>query len=172
MSPFTAIEQSRQDGVFLSGWRFPRQANVSLKRLHGYWLSRCPPDMALPRRRDIDPADFPAPLQNILLLNVHDGEPWFTHRVAGAKLSWLLRRPMTGQPLGAGLPEVQRLSAVARAREVVLTQEPRYRSGDLGWCGRDYLNFEELLLPLAGPDGSTAMILGILMVLDPHGREC
>ncbi|WP_246148299.1 PAS domain-containing protein [Skermanella pratensis] len=127
--------------------------------------------MALPQRPDIDPADFPAPLQNIFLLNVHDGEPWFSYRVAGSKLSWLLRRPLTGQPLGTGLQEHHRRAAITRARDVALAQEPRFRSGDLGWCDRDYLDFEELLLPLAGPDGSTAMILGILMVLDPHGLE-
>lgn len=171
MSPFAAVELRRLDSVSQIGWQVPRLANHSLKRLQAYWESRCPPG-APPRRSDIDPADFPAPLQNIFLLNVHDCEPWFSYRVAGDKLSWLLRRPLTGRPLGTGLTEHQRLAAIALAREVALTRQPRYRSGDLGWCGRDYLNFEELLLPLAGPDGSTAMILGIMTVLDPCGREC
>jgi hypothetical protein len=126
----------------------------------------------MPRRRDIDPAEFPVPLPNLLLLNVLEGKPWFTYRVAGAKLSWLYRRPLTGLPLGEGMRERERAELIAGAMSVALSGMPGYRRGDLGWCGRDYLDFEELLLPLAGADGGTVMILGIMMISDPQGKEC
>jgi len=156
----------------LTGQDLPPWAHSKLKTLQDYWLRKCQTTSRLPSRRDIDPADFPNLLGNVFLLNVNEQEPRFTYRVAGQKLSWLHQTPLTGKPVGTGLTEQHRLAATARAAEVVRWREPAWRSGDLDWCGRAHLDFQELVLPLGGPDGQVAMLLGILVIIDPSGKEC
>jgi hypothetical protein len=166
LDPVSAVNAS------LTGQHLPPWAHSKLKMLYDYWLQRWRTTSRLPTRRDIDPADFPNLLSNVFLLNVNEDEPQFTYRVAGQKLSWLHQTPLTGKPLGTGLTEQHRLGETTRALEVVRWREPAWRSGDLGWCGRGYLDFQELVLPLGGPDGEVAMLFGILVVIDPIGQEC
>jgi hypothetical protein len=158
----------------LSGRHPPLWTHAKLRTLYDYWLGRRPDPSALPSRRDIDPADFSTLLGNVFLLNVnvHGDEPRFTYRVAGQKLSWLHQTPLTGKPLGTGLSAVHGLEAETRALDVVRWRQPAWRSGDLGWCGRGYLDFQELVLPLGGSDGDVAMLFGILVAIDPMGNEC
>jgi hypothetical protein len=166
LDPILAFD-ARPIGEHLRPWAHPK-----LKSLYDYWLQRRPDASRLPSRRDIDPADFPKLLGNVFLLNVNEEEPRFTYRVAGQKLSWLHQVPLTGRPLGTGLTEQHRAIANARAMDVVHRREPAWRNGDLGWCGRGYLDFQELILPLDGPEGDVAMLFGILVVIDPAGKEC
>ena len=70
------------------------------------------------------------------------------------------------------MADQQSAAAIAHALDVVHWHEPAWRSGDLGWCGRGYLDFQELILPLGGPEGEVAMLFGILVVNDPLGKEC
>jgi hypothetical protein len=172
MSHIATLDPVLAANTGLTGLHLPLWAHSKLKTLYDYWLQRRQGASGLPSRRDIDPADFPALLGNVFLLNVNEREPRFTYRVAGQKLSWLHNTPLTGRPLGAGLTDQHSAAAIARALEVVRWREPAWRSGDLGWCGRGYLDFQELILPLGGPDGDVAMLFGILVAIDPLGKEC
>jgi hypothetical protein len=172
MSHIATLDPVLTANTGLTGLHLPPWAHPKLKTLYDYWLQRRQSASGLPSRRDIDPADFPTLLSNVFLLNVNQREPRFTYRVAGQKLSWLHGTPLTGRPLGAGLTDQHGAAAVARALEVVRWREPAWRSGDLDWCGRGYLDFQELILPLGGPDGDVAMLFGILVAIDPLGKEC
>jgi hypothetical protein len=172
MSHIATLDPIPTVGTGLSGRQPPLWTHSKLRTLYDYWLGRRPEPAALPSRRDIDPADFPALLGNVFLLNVNGGEPRFTYRVAGQKLSWLHQTPLTGRPLGTGLSAAHALEAENRALDVVNWRQPAWRNGDLGWCGRGYLDFQELVLPIGGPDGEVAMLFGILVAIDPMGNEC
>jgi len=172
MSHIALLEPVPSISTSLSGRYPPLWTHAKLRTLYDYWIERRPDASGLPSRRDIDPTDFPALLGNVFLLNVNEGEPRFTYRVAGQKLSWLHQTPLTGKPLGTGLSGLHGLEAATRALDVVRWRQPAWRSGDLGWCGRGYLDFQELVLPLGGPDGGVAMLFGILVAIDPQGKEC
>jgi len=64
------------------------------------------------------------------------------------------------------------LEAENRALDVVNWRQTAWRNGDLGWCGRGYLDFQELVLPIGGLDSEVAMLFGILVAIDPMGNEC
>jgi hypothetical protein len=172
MSHIATLDPIPTVDASLSGRHPPLWTHSKLRTLYDYWLGRRPDPSALPLRRDIDPADFPTLLGNVFLLNVNKGEPRFTYRIVGQKLSWLHQTPLTGKPLGTGLSVAHGLEAENRALDVVNWRQPAWRSGDLGWCGRGYLDFQELVLPLGGPDGDVAMLFGILVAIDPMGNEC
>jgi hypothetical protein len=172
MSHIATLEPALAIDASLAGQQLPPWAHSKVRTLYDYWLARRRSVAGLPSRRDIDPADFPDLLRNVFLLNVNEGEPRFTYRVAGEKLSWLHRTPLTGRPLGSGLTEQHRADATARALDIVQGREPAWRSGDLGWCERGYFDFQELIVPLAGPAGNVAMLLGVLVIIDPLGKEC
>jgi hypothetical protein len=172
MSHIATLEPALAFDASFAGQQLPSWAHSKLKILHDYWLARRRTVPDLPSRRDIDPAGFPSLLSNVFLLNVNEQEPRFTYRVAGEKLSWLHRAPLTGHPLGTGLTERHRADATVRALDIVEKREPAWRTGDLGWCGRGYLDFQELIVPLGGPAGEVAMLLGVVVIIDPMGREC
>lgn len=171
MSHISTLDPVQSISPVAGEHRPPLWTHAKLQILYGYWLKQRPAGNGLPSRRDIDPADFSTLLGNVFLLNVNEGDPRFVYRVAGQKLSWLHQTPLTGKPLGTGLSAQHGLAAVNRAQDVVNLRQPAWRSGDLGWCGREYLNFQELVLPLGGPGGSVAMLLGILVAIDCLGNE-
>jgi len=171
MSHIATLEPAFAVDWSLAGQQLPHWAHPKLKTLYDYWLQRRSMS-GLPSRRDIDPTDFPGLLRNVFLLNVNECQPRFTYRVAGEKLSWLHRAPLTGQPLGTGLTDQHKAAATARADDIVEWREPAWRTGDLSWCGRGYLDFQELIVPLGGPAGSVAMLFGIVVIIDPLGKEC
>jgi hypothetical protein len=172
MSHIATLDPVLSANASLIGQHLPPWAHYKLNTLYDYWLQQRRGTSRLPSRRDIDPADFPTLLSNVFLLNVNERESRFTYRVAGQKLSWLHQTPLTGRPLGTGLTEDHGAAAISRALDVVRWREPAWRSGDLGWCGRGYLDFQELVLPLGGPEGDVTMLFGILVVIDPLGKEC
>jgi hypothetical protein len=135
-----------------------------------YWRRRCQGDV-LPTRQDIDPIDFGPRLSNLFLVDVTADPPRFTVRVAGSKICWMYRVPLTGRVLDDGVAEPALQALYRRLRDVVHTRQPDLGVGNLGWCDRDYLDFEQLTVPLGDADGKVAMVLGMAVMLDPVGRE-
>src|SRR5712675_1523258 len=107
----------------------PETAHPKTIRLYEYWRQKAVRAGMLPSRRDIDPADIPALLDNIWLLDVV-GEPRrFRFRLIGDAMQ---RKGIPGRPgeyldqfLSAGVPGEQ----LAALHAVVTVQRPSWVRG-------------------------------------------
>jgi len=71
-----------QDGVVTTRMPLTDIEHEALQKMHAYWLSRGQGGL-LPRRRDIDPLDFPWALGLVCLLEVEHAPMRFRYRVDG-----------------------------------------------------------------------------------------
>src|SRR4051794_5327847 len=73
----------------------PETAHPKTIRLYEYWLRKMPRAGLLPSRRDIDPTDIPALLDNIWLLDVVGAPRRFRFRLIGDAMH---RKGIPGRP--------------------------------------------------------------------------
>jgi hypothetical protein len=135
-------------------------------RLYHYWLSICPPDGGLPRRRAFDPVAVPDLLPGIWLLDVQHDPFRLRYRLAGTVIVEAIGHEVTGQWLDEAHPHVRGdAQFFDRYRGVVETGVPSWRRGKPQlWTNRDFGIVENLVVPLA-MDGHTVDILCIYTVL-------
>jgi len=74
-----------------------------------------------PSRRDLDPLDIPELLPYLTLVDVHPEPPCFVYRLVGTVASELLRRDLTGYPVGSGV-KAEELEAVLLRYQTVRDQ--------------------------------------------------
>lgn len=166
METILALNHSKPD----CGAAITEVAHEKITFLHDYWSFRCRAG-SLPTRRDIDPTHFAHRLPNLLLAQVEHRPLRFSIRVAGSKVGWIYRAPLTGKVLGGGAAPSSLEGLYRCLAHVVRTGSPHFSSGDLGWCGRDYLDFQQLVVPLGDADGTIGMVLGMTVAFDIDGRE-
>ncbi len=148
----------------ISSWQIaPRTAGG--QAIWRYWLAkRAAVGTRLPGRGDIDPSDMLDFLPNVFLVDVTplpSGRLGFRYRLAGTGMRYIMGGEIGGKSLSeALLPDVARAFEQAYAA-VSRRGEPLQNNGDAFWeKARGFLQVETLLLPLAGPDGAVAMLLG------------
>jgi hypothetical protein len=92
-------------------------------------------------------------LSKVLLIDVED-EDTFVYRVCGTEIADANRKDLTGQQanvanLGSSYPQF--MDAYRRATR---SRQPVYFTGRMWWQGREYVAFEQIILPLSA-DGAT-----------------
>lgn len=140
-----------------------------IRRLLQYWRSKCV-EGQLPTRRDIDPVALPYILPNLFILDVHaDQEPRqrFRFRLFGTELARVHGRDLTGRTLHESLDPAPADGAVCHAMSVVEARAPRFVAGKMHYLKKDWLNFENCMLPLQDETGAVTMILGATIHLFP-----
>jgi hypothetical protein len=134
-----------------------------IRRLLQYWRSKCVADR-LPARRDIDPVALPHILPNLFILDVHASEEphrRFRFRLFGTELARVHGRDLTGRTLHESLEPESADGAVRHAMSVVEGRAPRFVAGKMLYLkNKDWLNFENCMLPLQDETGEVTMILG------------
>ncbi|MFY7959009.1 MAG: PAS domain-containing protein, partial [Elsteraceae bacterium] len=95
----------------------PPEADRRLHRMIGYWRSIAG-ERRFPSRADFDPIDVPQLLPYLTLVDVHPTPPCFVYRLVGTVASEILRKDLTGQPVGAGV-KAEELAAVLSRYEMV-----------------------------------------------------
>lgn len=144
-------------------------ATEPIRRLLRYWRSKCVGSAST--RRDIDPVALPYVLPNLFILDVHaDHEPRqrFRFRLFGTGLARVHGRDLTGRTFHESLEPESADGAVRYAMSVVDDRAPRFVAGKMHYLrNKDWLSFENCILPLQGETGAVTMILGATVHLFP-----
>lgn len=131
-----------------------------LRRLHEYWRAKAGAEGSVPRRRDIDPAEFPDLLPNLMLVDVEHSPLRFRYRLVGTRVVDFSYHDFTGTYLDeAGWAEE---NGFTRAyTDAVTERRPtggfyiwELRSGAPGTC-------EFALFPLGDEQGAITHVLAI-----------
>lgn len=141
-----------------------------IRRLLEYWRGKCVAGR-LPSRRDIDPVALAYILPNLFILDVHaDEDPRrrFRFRLFGTELARVHGRDLTGRTLHESLEPDPADGAVRHAMTVVEGRAPRFVAGKMLYLKhKEWLNFENCMLPLQDESGTVNMILGATIHLFP-----
>jgi len=153
------------------GYVLPREpSEKSICRLVQYWRSRCV-EGRLPARADIDPVALPYILPNIFLMDVRrDEEPHrrFRFRLFGTELARVHGCDLTGRTFHEALDPGPADGAVRHATRVVEERIPLFVSGKTLYVrNKEWLNFENCMLPLQDQGGAVNMILGATVYTMP-----
>ena len=141
-----------------------------LRRLLQYWRSKCVGGR-LPGRPDIDPVALAFILPNLFIMDVHAGEEphrRFRFRLFGTELVRVHGRDLTGRTFHESLQPEPADGAVRHAMRVVAERIPLFVAGKMSYLKhKEWLNFENCMLPLQGDSGDVNMILGATIHLFP-----
>jgi hypothetical protein len=141
-----------------------------LRRLLQYWRSKCVGDR-LPGRPDIDPVALAHLLPNLFIMDVHaDEEPnrRFRFRLFGTELVRIHGRDLTGRTFHDALEPEPADGAVRHALRLVAERIPLFVAGKMRYLKqKEWLNFENCMLPLQAESGEVNMILGATIHLFP-----
>jgi hypothetical protein len=141
-----------------------------LRRLLQYWRSKCVGDR-LPTRPDIDPVALAFILPNLFIMDVHaDEEPQrrFRFRLFGTELVRVHGRDLTGRTFHEALEPEAADGAVRHALRLVTERVPLFVAGKMHYLKhKEWLNFENCMLPLQDERGEVSMILGATIHLFP-----
>ena len=140
-----------------------------IRDLATYWQAKRGARFA-PRRADIDPAEIPAHLPHLFMVDVLPGGE-YRYRLVGSELVSRTGRDATGHILSelhAGRPEVLALLK-ARFDQVVAARAPVYSRGMVYWLGEDELRtFECGYFPLSEDGRAVSIILAELVIAWPN----
>ena len=141
---------------------FARTASVleyeGLGELLHYW--RRVGRGGVPSRADIDPADIPRLLSNVLLIDVQRAPNRFRVRLCGTEIDRLLGRNFTGcylDDIAAGYFERDILLDYA---EVVLHKLPKVARRSILSANGRWLHYQRLLLPLSSDGWTVDKLIG------------
>ena len=153
------------------GYVLPHEpSETSICRLVQYWRSKCV-EGRLPARADIDPVALPYILANIFLLDVRcEEEPHrrFRFRLFGTELARVRGRDLTGRTFHDALDPGPADGAVRHAMRVVEERIPLFVAGKpLYVRNKEWLSFENCMLPLQDQGGAVNMILGATVYTMP-----
>jgi len=115
---------------------------------------------AVPSRADIDPADIPRLLSNVLLIDVERAPIRFRVRLCGTEIDRLVGRNFTGcylDDITAGYFERDILLDYA---EVVLHKKPKVTRRSILTGGGRWLHYQRLLMPLSSDGWTVDKLLG------------
>lgn len=149
-----AVEQASvavSPGACVPGLGAAEISSPALRDLYLYWLEKWQ-GARMPARADIEPLEIPTLLPVVYLVDIEGDPRRFRFRLIGTRIVAWFGRDLTGGYLSDQL--------VARYAEVADSGRPAYdalyapsKEGRHGF-------YQRLLLPLAGEDGGTAMLLG------------
>ena len=129
--------------------------------LYRYWLAKRA-DRSMPARRDLDPADIPALLPDMILVDKVDGQ--FRYRLVGTAVEREFGHAATGTFVGSYLAAPEAAAAMRAAYErvfaaalpVVVTFDFKAKSGAIH-------NISQLVLPLSDDGADVNMAVSTLI---------
>lgn len=143
-----------------------------LRRLLEYWKTRYVNDR-LPRRQDIEPTELAFILPNLFLMDINLAEEprsRFRFRLFGTELARIHGRDLTGKTFHDAMEEEPADGAVRHAMRLVNERIPLFVSGRVLYLKKDWLAFENCMLPLQNDAGEVGMILGATIYTYPSTK--
>ena len=131
--------------------------SAPLRQLHDYWDDRRA-GRAMPARADLDPADIPRLLPNLILFDVEPGSERLKARLVGTNVVRMYGTDYTGQYLDE-IDFGDRRKAILHDYMTCYRTKSMYVSEHTFWTTRDIsYRVERLILPLSD-DGETVTML-------------
>jgi hypothetical protein len=155
---------------------FPSEPSADdLRRLPQYRRSKRA-DGRLPARRDIAPIALAYVLPNLFIMDVHSAEEpptRFRFRLFGTELARVHGRDLTGRTFHEALEAEPADGALRHAMRLVAERIPLFVAGKMLYLkNKEWLNFENCMLPLQDDVGEVNMILGATIhTFLSHTRE-
>jgi hypothetical protein len=136
-------------------------AHPTLAFLRDYWEQKRG-SRAMPARADIDPAEMRHHLGWMILADVLPGLADFRYRLIGTRVTQYFQRNITGKTISEAYaengPAAQKM-ALAVYRKVARDRVVLRTFGDIGWLGHDFLEFDQLFVPLSDDGSAVNMVL-------------
>ena len=145
-----------------------RITNPEQSAFFDYWLACFKPG-GLPARSDLDPLDFPSLLPRIALIDVlrEPGGLAFRYRLAGTEIASRARRDPTGKRFDELYKGDYLAQALAVYQEIATSGLPHLSDRTfLIQGGTEALDYERLILPLAGDGATVDMLVLLIAVID------
>ncbi len=130
--------------------------------LRAYWEGKRRGRL-MPARADIDPVEMKAHLGWIVLADVLPGCTDFRLRLVGTLVTEYFLRDNTGRTIKESFAEADPAvtdSVLAAFRTVARERAPLRSFGSPGWLGREFLDFDLLLLPLSAEGVHVDIVMG------------
>jgi hypothetical protein len=148
-----------------------------LAELARHWRTLRPPgpgrSTLLPGRPHVDPAALPRLMPSIFFADI-EREPRlrFRIRLAGTRIARLFPRDPTRRYADEIMPGVAESPLGVALISVVNSGLPNHGGGPVTLLpGKDHLQIERLLLPLADDGRTVDMVLGMVVLSYENGRE-
>jgi len=156
-----------------TGYVMPSEPSTpGLRKLLEYWQTKCSGGR-LPTRADIDPADLSFLLPNLFLIDVKLGAEArnrFRFRLVGTELARVHGRDRTGKTFHETLEEEPADGSVTWATRLVNERIPLFVGGRVRYLRKEWLKFENAMLPLQNDGGEVSMILGATIYTYPSAK--
>lgn len=134
----------------------------TLAFLRAYWESKRRGRL-MPARADIDPIEMKAHLGWIVLADVLPRLADFRLRLVGTLVTQYFLSDSTGKTIresfAGAAPSVTK-SVLAAFRTVARERVPLRTFGNAGWLGKEFLDFDLLLLPLSADGVNVNIVMG------------
>lgn len=152
-----------------TAWEFKDLSHVksaAIATALRYWRSKSEA-ASIPSRSQIDPLEMRHFLSKVLMIDV-ESEREFTYRLCGTHVAAINGKDLTGQRasevnLGASSPQfIEAYQSAIRGREPILF------TGDLWWQDRQWVGFEQIILPLST---DSLAVDKLMCVIDCHLPE-
>lgn len=138
-----------------------------LRRFHEYWLSKHR-DGRLPGRPDIDPLDIPDLMSKLNIVEVlrdgagdgGSGGLRFRFRLVGTDHVEFNKTDFTGKTVDEVFPPEAAARINATYITVIETREPHYWRTNIALPGREHIEYERLICPLAADGETVDMLIG------------
>ncbi len=136
----------------------------ALQRLYDYWLSKFKGGN-IPGRSDVDPLDIPEILPKICLLDVErtDDGPRFRFRLFGTEHQEFNQQDFTGRTIDEVFSPEAAAKIGATYTQIVESGEPHYWREALAFPGREHIEYERLMCPLASDGETVDMLIGVFV---------
>ena len=134
------------------------RSSDAIKRMYGYWRSKCEGDR-LPPRRAIDPVEIPRFLPHITIVEVVPDARRYVYRLVGTKEVEIRGRDPTGKSVLDGFFGPSADDALSCYDTVVMTKRPHYDDSPYITPDGRFSDDETLFLPLSEDGAHVSRIL-------------
>ncbi len=130
-----------------------------LRELFDYWEAKRG-DRAMPLRSEIDPAEIPALLPHMMLVDTAETLEEFRYRLFGTSVCQGFGYDRTGVRFG-DLPKIENYDMVYEGYWLTYTTvEPQYFPGRIVSEKKDYISYSRLTMPITETGETVDLILG------------
>lgn len=140
----------------------PAPRDDRLQQLVAYWDGKRG-GRPMPTRGDIDPAEIPALLPCLILVEVHVGPRRFYYRLTGTRVDEILGNSLTGLYLEDLVETSAKAYWLECYERAAATRRPQHGDTHDASLQQDYTHYEWVMLPLEAPaaPGGLMILVGL-----------
>tara|TARA_R110000868_G_scaffold397310_4_gene669958 strand:+ start:2420 stop:2902 length:483 start_codon:yes stop_codon:yes gene_type:complete len=125
-----------------------------------YWRSLCD-GPGFPGRKQLDPMEMRSYLPKILLICINDDGDFY-YRLCGTEIARFNGADVTGKKVGSDSVGKGWRHLIHYYKKPLKTRAPVLFNGSIWWQDREYVSFEQILLPLAEDHASIDCLMSVI----------